>query len=134
MDSILEFIDDIKRNIPDQNYIDIMNALKCIYEGQSKDQSRNIAFGCMNVLVEDSNDDDDLLLQTWYKEGYLHREGDLPAEIGYNENGQISSQEWYINGNRHRDAECLFYTKLDCLSVHLCSTLSLLTDPHGYSF
>jgi len=37
--------------------------------------------------------------QEWYKNDVHHRDGDLPAVIGNN-----GSQEWWKNGKRHRDA------------------------------
>ena len=36
--------------------------------------------------------------QYWYKNGKLHRDNDLPAEIT-----SIGSQHWYKNGQIHRD-------------------------------
>ena len=43
--------------------------------------------------------------QFWYKKGERHRDGDLPARIGYDCNGQISYQEWYKKGVLHRDGD-----------------------------
>ncbi len=34
--------------------------------------------------------------------GQLHREGDLPARIGYYESGEIQSEAWFSNGQKHR--------------------------------
>ena len=38
--------------------------------------------------------------QEWYRYGELHRDGDLPAIIGSD-----NHQEWYKNGELHRDGE-----------------------------
>jgi hypothetical protein len=38
--------------------------------------------------------------QEWYKNGVLHREGDLPAIIWAN-----GTQVWYKNGKRHREGD-----------------------------
>jgi len=39
------------------------------------------------------------IYQEWYKEGELHRDGDLPAIQGNN------MREWYKNGKLHRDGD-----------------------------
>jgi hypothetical protein len=38
--------------------------------------------------------------QCWYKEGRIHRDGDLPAVISNN-----GDQLWYKEGKRHRDSD-----------------------------
>ena len=38
--------------------------------------------------------------QVWYKNGKLHREGDLPAVIWSD-----GRQEWWVNGERHREGD-----------------------------
>ena len=35
--------------------------------------------------------------------GQLHRENDQPAVIKYYENGEILTEEWYLNGRTHRE-------------------------------
>jgi antitoxin component YwqK of YwqJK toxin-antitoxin module len=42
--------------------------------------------------------------QEWYKEGKLHRDGDLPARIFPN-----GDQYWYKEGNLHRDGDLPAY-------------------------
>jgi hypothetical protein len=46
-----------------------------------------------------------IIYQEWYKKGVRHRDGDLPAFIGYDYNGQISYQSWYKKGVYHRDGD-----------------------------
>ena len=41
----------------------------------------------------------DSKIYKWYKNGKLHREGDMPAFI----NGKI--HKWYKNGNLHREGD-----------------------------
>jgi hypothetical protein len=36
--------------------------------------------------------------EEWYKNGLLHRDGDLPAFISYYKNGNKRREDWYING------------------------------------
>ena len=35
--------------------------------------------------------------------GQLHRDNDLPAPIGYYENGEIAYENWYLDGLPHRE-------------------------------
>ena len=39
--------------------------------------------------------------ETWCRHGQKHRDSDLPALIIYREDGSISWQEWYQNGQLH---------------------------------
>ena len=56
-------------------------------------QTKNI-----NVKLLEEYKIDEYGNQLWYKNGKLHRDNDLPAEIYPN-----GSQCWYKNGKRHRD-------------------------------
>ena len=40
--------------------------------------------------------------ECWFRDGKLHRDGDLPAVIFY-ENGQIIRERWYRDDKQHRD-------------------------------
>ena len=40
--------------------------------------------------------------EKWRLDGLFHRDFGLPAKIVYYKNGQISSEEWYQNGELHR--------------------------------
>ena len=44
-------------------------------------------------------------LQGWYQNGRLHRDGDLPAQIENHVDGSIFYQDWYQNGQLHRDSD-----------------------------
>jgi len=46
--------------------------------------------------------------QKWYRDGELHRDGDLPAEIWAN-----GSQRWYREGVMHRDGDLPAVTWVD---------------------
>jgi antitoxin component YwqK of YwqJK toxin-antitoxin module len=39
----------------------------------------------------------------YYKNGKLHRNGDLPAKISFSEDGNRNSEEWYRLGQLHRN-------------------------------
>ncbi len=39
----------------------------------------------------------------WYRNGNLHRDGDLPAVKRYHEDGILCYEAWYRNGDQHRD-------------------------------
>ena len=43
--------------------------------------------------------------EKWYRNGKMHRDGDLPASVGYFTNGNISSEKWYQNDKLHRSSE-----------------------------
>jgi hypothetical protein len=45
------------------------------------------------------NENKKIIEQRWYKKGFCHRDGDLPACIFYFKE-QTSYQEWYKNGKR----------------------------------
>lgn len=43
-------------------------------------------------------------IEEWRNDaGQLHRENDLPAQIYYDESGEISSELWYLNGKPDRE-------------------------------
>lgn len=46
-------------------------------------------------------DQEKLYKEEWRKNGKLHREGELPAYIEYDKNGNIIEQKWYIEGVFH---------------------------------
>ena len=49
-------------------------------------------------------DDDDDETERWYRNGKLHRDGDLPAVIRYCRwNGTLAHEEWWCDGVKHRD-------------------------------
>lgn len=37
-------------------------------------------------------------METWFLDSYLHRAGDLPANIEYYETGQEKREEWFQHG------------------------------------
>jgi hypothetical protein len=39
--------------------------------------------------------------ESWYVNGLRQRNGDLPAEISYYENGNKEYVSWYVNGQCH---------------------------------
>ena len=47
--------------------------------------------------------------ERWYvnnrQVGANHRDGDLPAYIEYDENGNKINEKWFINGENHRDGD-----------------------------
>ena len=51
-------------------------------------------------------------LQVWYKDGEFHREGN-PAVIEYDQNGQIESEEYYVNGEMQKRHVCSKQDTLD---------------------
>jgi len=47
-----------------------------------------------------------IIKKCWYKDGKLHRDGNLPALIKYNSRGKWIEEEcWYKNGKLHRDGD-----------------------------
>jgi len=50
----------------------------------------------------------------WYKNGVLHREGDNPAVIVVDDDGD-DYKLWYKNGVLHRDGDNPAYVQADCL-------------------
>lgn len=124
VDELLDLIDDIKRYLSDQKYIDIMKALTKLY---NSDSTNTIVNGCITAKINDYGyleltwkdingkvhrdggpaeiryyKNGKLQRELWFKEGKLHRD-DLPAATLYSENGQIRYKEWYRDGNFHRD-------------------------------
>lgn len=126
MDQLMEIIDSIKHFIPDQKYIDIMNAITDIYN-QRSNTANLLRLGPLTVTMEPVDEDEEnkfmvlewktqegeihrdndkpaliryldgcIHCEAWYQNNKLHREGDLPALIEYN-NGHIINQKWYIH-------------------------------------
>jgi antitoxin component YwqK of YwqJK toxin-antitoxin module len=44
-------------------------------------------------------------LSVWYKNGKLHRDGDLPAYIKYFTTGNVYIKQWFQNDKSHRDED-----------------------------
>ena len=49
------------------------------------------------VVIENISN---IYIETWYKEGRIHRDGDLPAKIHANDD-----KEWWQNNELHRDGD-----------------------------
>lgn len=56
----------------------------------------------------------------YYKNGNLHREGDLPAYVTYHLNGKLKSEMWNINGGEHREGDkpCIIGYNNDGIKDH----------------
>lgn len=106
MDELVDLIDDIKRDIPDQKYIDIMKALSTLHN-QRQNHSNVIVYGIMTVEIEDirfgRGADIGLVLKWKDEDGHLHRDQDQPAEIVYSATGKTIYEQWYKHGRHHRD-------------------------------
>ena len=50
-------------------------------------------------------EDDGSGQQQFFKEGKLHRDGDLPAKIGFWKDGTVRFEEFYKEGFQHRDGD-----------------------------
>jgi len=121
MEVLVDLIDDIKRHIPDQKYIEIMGAMSKIYdskgagtemiENEGMIVEKNVPdFGFINITWKDREDGPSIICyrnngkifsETWKKEGKLHR-GDGPSVIQYYD-GKIISESWYKEGKQHRE-------------------------------
>jgi len=63
---------------------------------------------------------DSLLLQEWLNDEEMYHRVGGPARIQYNENGSLSSQGWFENGEYHRlDGPASTYTSEDGSSVEV---------------
>ena len=49
--------------------------------------------------------DGSVLRRTFYRSGQKHRDGDLPAQISYDESGTVDGEVWYKRGIMHRDGD-----------------------------
>ena len=49
--------------------------------------------------------DGSVSIESFYKEGELHREGDQPAWIHYYADGSVSREWFYKEGKRHREGD-----------------------------
>lgn len=72
----------------------------------------NIYFNHTNNIITDSSQPRNLpnyVLylpdQIEYHKNGKYREGDLPTEIHYYDNGQLKFELWYKNGNYHREGD-----------------------------
>ena len=45
------------------------------------------------------------MYEEWFRNGQLHREGNKPAYIKYYENGKKEYETWWKNGQRHREGD-----------------------------
>ena len=48
------------------------------------------------------HEDGSIRKEQWYKDGELHREGDKPAKITYLSDGSIWEEQWFKDGNHVR--------------------------------
>ena len=44
-------------------------------------------------------------LESHHKDGRTHRDGDLPAHIGYHTNGNVAYEWYFVNGVAHREGD-----------------------------
>jgi antitoxin component YwqK of YwqJK toxin-antitoxin module len=57
--------------------------------------------------------DGQIITQEWHKKGVIHRDGDLPAIIEYNNSGKVIEKYYYKKGEFHRDGDLPAYIKYD---------------------
>jgi hypothetical protein len=127
MDNVLEIVDDIKLLIKDQQYIDLMSALAEIMSEET--DSDELTFGVMTlsnnydygltIIWKDPhtknihNEHGPAIIKlfyngairsiSWVRHGHYHTDNDNPARIFYRQNGVLDRQEWYKDGQQHRD-------------------------------
>lgn len=132
MDKILEIIEDNKDAMQDGAYLNIMNGLQKVHNETKgnlttdyrqmyldlKQQTELFEKATATGIVKIYRHGDDphwetyergfggwvLHEQNWERCRLLHRDGDLPAVIGY-WNGKKSREEWYKEGKRHREGD-----------------------------
>lgn len=65
--------------------------------------SESITGYIQSILVHaEFRADGSVLRRTFYRGGQKHRDGDLPAQISYDESGNVDGEVWYQNGVMHR--------------------------------
>lgn len=69
-------------------------------------ESESITDYIQSILVHaEFRTDGSVIRRTFYKGGQKHRDGDLPAQISYDESGAVDGETWYQNGIMHRDGD-----------------------------
>ena len=160
MDTVLDLVDDIKCQIKDQQYIDLMNALSKV---QSSRQNL-LNFGVMELsdlhdfgltmIWRDNDmkyhkDDGPAVVKifhcgairsgTWMRHGQIHRDGDWPARMFFYQNGNIDRLEWYRDDQQHREIGPAVITydiegNIICMEWRRCNDLHRLDGPASVVF
>lgn len=115
MDKLL-LIDEIKLQISDQTYIDIMSSMREIHHGTNGDDEDQLH--SIDDLPSKIFKYNHSIIKNWHQGGQLHRGNDQPAMIE-TINNLTQRTEWYQIGQLHRDNDQPTVIEYDHLDGHI---------------
>ncbi len=98
---MVDFIENIKEKLTDAEYLKLMTLLQTIHrEISPKVVAATESTPLLNILSQkEYYPDGSLQVESWYKDGTLHRDGDHPAVRIYYPDGTLNAEKWYRHGD-----------------------------------